>query len=61
MVVALLLCTSAVTPRPAQKGERLFLYAATENGTQASAIDAHHPGTHDMRAPHQQSNRGQQV
>lgn len=38
-----------------------FLYAATENGTQASAIDAHHPGTHDMRAPHQQSNRGQQV
>jgi hypothetical protein len=60
MVVALLLCTSAVTPRPAQKASGFF-YAATENGTQASAIDAHHAGTHDMRAPHQQSDRGQQV
>jgi hypothetical protein len=46
---------------PRAEGERLFLNAATENGTQASAKDAHHAGTDNMGAPHQQGDRGQQV
>ncbi len=51
MVVALLLCTSAVTPIPAQKGERLFFDAPAKDSTQTRAEDAHYAGSNNMSPP----------
>lgn len=44
MVVALLLCTSAVTPIPAQKASGFF-DAPAKDSTQTRAEDAHYAGS----------------
>lgn len=47
MVVALLLCTSAVTPIPAQKASGFF-DAPAKDSTQTRAEDAHYAGSNNM-------------
>lgn len=60
MVVALLLCTSAVTPIPAQKASGFF-DAPAKDSTQTRAEDAHYAGSNNMRPPDQQGDGRKQV
>ncbi len=61
MVVALLLCTIAVTPIPAQKAQRLFFDAPAKDITQTRAEDAHYAGSNNMSPPDQQGDGRKQV
>ena len=59
--VAVELCSSPVTPTPARNACRASVHAAPQDLTQRGAVHAQHAGAHDMRAPDQQGNRGQQI
>ncbi|EYD79191.1 hypothetical protein AB98_4679 [Escherichia coli 1-176-05_S3_C1] len=61
MVVALLLCTSAVTPIPAQKASGFFFDAPAKDSTQTRAEDAHYAGSNNMSPPDQQGDGRKQV
>jgi hypothetical protein len=59
--VAVLLCTRLVTPSPAATAGEAVAEAARQHLTQVFAEHAQHAGAHDVRAPHQQGDGGQQV
>jgi hypothetical protein len=61
MVVALLLCTSAVTPMPAQKASGFFSTLLLRTVRKSRAEHAHHAGTDDMGAPDEQCDCREQV
>ncbi len=60
MVVALLLCTSAVTPIPAQR-RAAFFDAPAKDDTQTRAEDAHYACSNNMESPDQQGDGRKQV
>ena len=59
--VALDDCTSAVTPSPARNAETRLATLLREDAAQVRAEDAQDAGAHDVRAPDQQGDAGQQV
>ncbi len=51
MVVALLLCTSAVTPIPAQKASGFFSTLRLRTVRKTRAEDAHYAGSNNIESP----------
>ena len=52
--VAVLLCSTAVTPRPAANAAEAVAQRAAEHGAQLGAEGALHAGLHHVHAPQQQ-------
>ena len=59
--VAVLDCRMLVTPRPARSGAKAVGRSRGEDPAQVLAEDAQHAGAHDVRAPDEKGDRGEQV